>query len=74
MSFRNLVQPGLVTTPLLVMEGEQVSWGPRVARDIAKAYRTEAEYFTDMGHDMMLEPGWPNVAQRIRAWLGSQAL
>jgi pimeloyl-ACP methyl ester carboxylesterase len=74
MTFSNLVRPRLVTRPLLVREGEQVSWGPRVARDIAKAYRTEAEYFTDMGHNMMLEPGWHAVAGRIDTWLGTRGL
>lgn len=74
MSFGNLVRPHLVTTPLLVLEGDQVSWGRRVARDVAKAYGTEAEYFPDMGHDMMLEPGWRDVADRICTWLGSRGL
>ncbi len=74
MGFRNLVRTRLVTTPPLVLDGEQVSWGRRVARDIARAYGTEAEYFADMGHNMMLEPGWPNVAERIHNWLGDQGL
>lgn len=74
MGFRNLVRPHLVSTPLLVLDGEQVSWGPRVAHDIAKAYRTEAQYFPDMGHDMMLEPGWQGVADRIQDWLRTRGL
>ena len=63
-----------MTTPLLVLEGYQVSWGPRIARDVARAYRTEAEYFADMGHNMMLEPGWQAVAERIDGWLAAQGL
>jgi pimeloyl-ACP methyl ester carboxylesterase len=74
MSFRNLVRPDSVTTPLLVLEGEEVSWGPRVARDVARAYGTEPEYFADMGHDMMLEPGWKAVADRVDGWLATQGL
>ena len=74
MGFRDLIRTRLVTTPLLVLEGEQVSWGRRVARDIARTYRIEAEYFTDMGHNMMLEPGWQAVAERIDSWLGDQGL
>jgi hypothetical protein len=31
----------------------------------ARAYHTTAEFFPDMGHEMMLEPGWPAVAQRM---------
>ncbi len=28
------------------------------AKTSARAYRTQAEIFPNMGHDMMLEPGW----------------
>ena len=40
----------------------------------ARAYRTEAEFFPDMGHNMMLEPGWAAVAERIHTWLGTHRL
>ena len=40
----------------------------------ARAYRTEAEFFPNMGHDMMLEPGWVAVAERIHTWLGTHRL
>ena len=33
----------------------------------------EAEIFPDMGHDMMLEPGWQAVAERIDGWLTAHA-
>jgi len=42
-------------------------------RATARAYRTEPEFF-DMGHNMMLEPGWPDVAKRIHAWLETRDL
>ncbi len=32
-------------------------------RATARAYRTEAEFFPGMGHNMMLEPGWAGVAE-----------
>jgi len=38
----------------------------------ARAYRTQAEIFPGMAHDMMLEAGWQAVADRILAWLGMQ--
>jgi hypothetical protein len=38
-------------------------------RATARAYQTEPEFFSGMGHNMMLEPGWPDVAGRIHAWL-----
>jgi hypothetical protein len=40
----------------------------------AKKYHTQAEFFPDMGHNMMLEPGWPKVADRIRSWLSGHGL
>ena len=43
-------------------------------RATAHAYRTEAEFFSGMGHNMMLEPGWAAVAERIDVWLGTQGL
>ena len=42
--------------------------------DTARAYHTPAEVFPDMGHDMMLEPGWQAVAERIDGWLSGQGL
>jgi pimeloyl-ACP methyl ester carboxylesterase len=58
-----------VTTPILVLGGMHdgfVSIG--AVRATARAYRTEPEFFP-MGHNMMLEPGWADVAERIHAWL-----
>jgi hypothetical protein len=43
-------------------------------RKTARAYGTEAEFFRDMGHNMMLEPGWQTVAERIDSWLATQGL
>lgn len=40
----------------------------------ARAYRTQAECFPGMAHDMMLEAGWQSVADRILAWLKEQNL
>ena len=34
-------------------------------RATAKAYNTQAEFFTDIGHAMMLDIGWQAVADRI---------
>ena len=73
MSFRR-VRPERVKTPLLVLEAEEVSWGPKMALDIAGAYSVDAEFFPEMGHNMMLEPGWQAVADRIDSWLGGQGV
>ncbi|MCW2628969.1 alpha/beta hydrolase [Mycobacterium sp.] len=70
----NLVRPRRITTPMLVLEGADVGWGHRPARETARAYHTEVEFFPNMGHNMMLEPGWQAVAERIDSWLGGQGL
>jgi pimeloyl-ACP methyl ester carboxylesterase len=74
MNLLNLVRPRRVTTPMLVLEGAEIGWGHRPAREIARAYHTAAEFFPNMGHNMMLEPGWQAVAERIDSWLGAQGL
>jgi hypothetical protein len=43
-------------------------------RKTARAYGTEAEFFPDMGHNMMLEPEWQAVAERIDSWLTARGL
>jgi len=40
----------------------------------ARAYGSEAELFPDMAHDIMLEPDWQQVADRILDWLQSRGL
>jgi pimeloyl-ACP methyl ester carboxylesterase len=58
-----------VTTPILVLGAEHDGFvSVRNVRATARAYRTEPEFFP-MGHNMMLEPGWADVAGRIRGWL-----
>lgn len=62
-------RPSLVTTPLLILDGERDAVLAREVEATARAYHTQAEIFPDMGHDMMLEPGWAAVAERIDLWL-----
>ncbi|WP_293331740.1 hypothetical protein [Mycobacterium sp.] len=40
----------------------------------ARAYGVEAKIVPGMGHDMMLEPDWSAVAERIDGWLTSRGL
>jgi pimeloyl-ACP methyl ester carboxylesterase len=62
--------PALISTPLLVLGAEcDGSIKPYEVQATAAAYQTEAEFFPDMGHNMMLEPGWQAVAERIDGWL-----
>jgi len=75
LTLRNLPEPGRVTTPTLVLGGEcDASVTLKELRATAVAYDTNAETFPDMGHDMMLEPGWQAVAERIDGWLTGRGL
>lgn len=63
-----------VTTPMVVLGARYdgfVSVGE--VRATARAYRTEPRFFS-MGHNMMLEPGWAEVAEHIRGWLQARDL
>lgn len=68
-----LPKPTAVTAPVLVLGGKQDG---TVTNDevhaTARAFGTRAELFSNMGHNMMLEPGWRDVANRIRDWLGQK--
>ncbi|WP_193048138.1 alpha/beta hydrolase [Mycolicibacterium baixiangningiae] len=68
-------RPQRVTTALLVLGANDDG---AVTREevcaTARAYGTEAEFFPDMGHNMMLETGWAAVAERIHTWLGTRGL
>jgi alpha-beta hydrolase superfamily lysophospholipase len=71
----NLPRPKRVTTPLLVLGAQND--GAHTAKEVratARAYGTEAEFFPNMGHDMMLERGWAAVAERIHTWLSARGL
>jgi pimeloyl-ACP methyl ester carboxylesterase len=70
MLWLDLPRPHLVWDPLLVLGAEHhVCFTQREVRATAASYHTDAEIFPGMGHDMMLEPGWAAVAERIHAWL-----
>lgn len=66
----NLAHPKRVKTPLLVIGAQNdTTISPRQVKATARAYKTKAEIFPDMAHDVMLEAGWQKVADRILAWL-----
>ncbi len=66
----NLPRPKKVKTPMLVLGAENDTvFHPDEIKATARAYNTEAEIFEGMAHDMMLEPAWQLVAERIIAWL-----
>lgn len=68
-----LPRPKRVRAPLLVLgAGHDGAVTAAEVRATARAYGTEPEFFSDLGHNMMLEPGWQVVAERIHAWLGDR--
>lgn len=70
-----LPRPDRVTATLLVLGAlDDGAVTPAEVHATARAYGTEAEFFPEMGHDMMLEPGWADVAERIHDWLCAQGV
>lgn len=71
----NRPRPRRVRTPLLVLGAvEDGAHTQQEVRATARAYRTEAEFFAGMGHNMMAEQGWEAVAGRIDGWLTGRGL
>lgn len=63
-----------VRTPILVLGALYDGFvSVNEVRATARAYATEPEFFA-MGHNMMLEPGWADVAERIDTWLQTRDL
>jgi pimeloyl-ACP methyl ester carboxylesterase len=59
-------RPGRVQVPVLVLGAEHDGFFTAGEMDrTAAAYHTQAEILAGMGHDLMLDPGWPQVADRI---------
>ncbi|MGD9619462.1 MAG: alpha/beta hydrolase [Mycolicibacterium sp.] len=72
---RDLPKPKLVSAEMLVLGAlDDGAVTQDEVRATAAAYRTQPEFFPGMGHDMMLEPGWEAVANRIHSWLATMAL
>lgn len=70
-----LPRPDRVTAPVLVLGAlDDGAVTPGEVHATARAYRTEPVFFDGMGHNMMLEPGWRAVAERIDDWLAARGL
>lgn len=83
-SLRILLDAGLIhrprpkkihPTPLLVTaaNNDQV-FTVKEEENTAHAYNATLKLYPDMAHDMMLEPGWQQVADDIIAWLAHQGV
>jgi pimeloyl-ACP methyl ester carboxylesterase len=69
----NLPRPRRVrrkSVPMLVLGGARDGiFIPREGEHTARAYRAQYQLFPGMGHDLMLDTGWQQVADRMLAWL-----
>ena len=71
----DLPHPEKVTTPILVLGSTadtMFTTGEYMAT--AQTYNASAELLDGMGHAMMLDDGWQDVADRILEWLNEQGL
>jgi alpha-beta hydrolase superfamily lysophospholipase len=68
----DLPKPARIHVPMLVLGGEldQV-FSVKEVHATARAYRTTAQIFAGMGHDLMLDRNWDQVADRIAGWVSS---
>ncbi|MDV6234837.1 alpha/beta hydrolase [Leptospira ellisii] len=63
-----------IKTPLLVLGGEKDRFFPPwEVKRTAKIYGAESEIFPNMGHNLMLDAGWENVADRILRYFSPSA-
>ncbi len=68
-----LPRPRRVRVPVLVLGAELDGFfTDGEIRRTARAYRAEAEIFPGIGHDMMLDDGWRDVADRVARWAYGQ--
>lgn len=71
--FWDLPRPVVPPFPLLVMGGKyDTLFPPDEIQRTAQAYDTWAVIVSDVGHEMMLDPGWERVADYIIYWLCEQ--
>lgn len=69
------LSPNRVSAPVLVLgAADDGMFNRGEVTATADAYRTVAAIFPHMGHNMMLEPGWQTVAERIHEWPNERGL
>ena len=68
------LDPSRVEVPLAVLGASaDAIFTARETEATARAYGTETIMFAGMGHDMMLDPAWPDVADRLIDWCAALA-
>lgn len=66
----NLPDPNKIKSPMLVLgAGQDAVFTRKETEETAQAFRTKAEFFEGMSHDIMLDPKWQESADRILSWL-----
>ncbi len=70
----NLPKPRRVNTPVLVLGArDDTIFTLDEVKATARAYNTQPHFFP-MAHDMMLEAGWEQVAEKMLAWLDERGI
>jgi pimeloyl-ACP methyl ester carboxylesterase len=70
-----LFRKSRIAAPVLVIGAEQDAlYPPRDVHATAAYYGTEPIIIPNIGHEVMLEPGWPKVAECILSWLDQRGL
>jgi len=68
----NLVKTDKIKTPLLILgAGKDKAVSAESVQRTANIYNTKAVIFDGMGHDMMLEPDYKKVVDKVVGWLQS---
>ena len=66
-------RPYFIKSPILVLGGEHDGTVlPDAICETAKAYNAPCHIFEGMGHNLMLEPDWPEVAKFIDIWIKNE--
>ncbi len=75
MLFFSLPNSKKVNTKTLVIGGEDdFLFTPKQMTNTAKKYNTQPVMFEGMGHDIMLDKGWENVAGKVHQWIQNDLL
>jgi pimeloyl-ACP methyl ester carboxylesterase len=68
----NLVNTKKIKTPLMVLgAGMDKAVSPESVKKTAQKYGVQPVIFEEMGHDMMLEPGYKELVDKIVYWIGN---
>lgn len=74
-AFFDLPQPRRRQTPLMVLgSADDAVFTVDELKATASDYRTQPVIFNNIGHDMMLDPRWREVADCMNSWLKAQRL